>query len=159
MPALPDDAGQISHPLEHRHKFPVFCYFFRILILQDLIHTGITHPLVHMDHRLCDLMICYMSGWIHPHDTAKRQPVLSCVQRTDPIRQCMGQHGDHPVYQIHTGSPLIGFPVQCTVFLYIVGHICDMNAQDIVFALLYHRNRIIKILGILAVDGHHLPVP
>ena len=37
---------------------------------------------------------------------SKRQPILSCVQRTDPIRQCMGQHRDHPVYQIHAGSPL-----------------------------------------------------
>ena len=106
----------------------------------------------------------YLMGYHHAlriyrHDAAEGQPVLSRIQRADAIGKGMGQHRDYPVYQIHAGAPLKRLPVDCAVLLDIVGHICDMNPQDIVLPILNHGYCVIQILGILSVDRHHLPVP
>ena len=72
----------------------------------------------------------------------------------------MRQHRDNPVHQIHTGTALFGFSVQCRILLHIVGHIRNMDPQLVSAGALVKRNiyRIIQIFGILTVNGnnHHI---
>ena len=104
-------------------------------------------------------MVQHFPLLIDGHNAGKSQPVLSFVQGTDPVGQAARQHGNHPVHQIHGGSPLKRFPVQRAPLLYIICHIRDMDAQDILTAVHLQRDRVIQILGVLAVNGHHLHIP
>ena len=67
----------------------------------------------------------------------------------------MGQHGDHPIGQVHAGSPPERLRIQSRAFLHIVRHISDMHAQMIGSVLPVQAHRIIQILRILPIDGHH----
>ena len=96
---------------------------------------------------------------VNGHDAAQCQPVLSCIQGTDSIGQCMGQHRNHAVNEIYTSSAVQCLHIQCTVLLHIVGHICNMHTQNIIFSIHSKRYRIIQIFGVFSVDCHHLPVP
>ena len=72
----------------------------------------------------------------------------------------MRQHGNHPVYQIHACSPFQRLPVQRRILLHIIAHISDVHAQMVQSRLiLIKTDRIVQILGILAVNGHHLQIP
>ena len=44
------------------------------------------------------------------------------------------------------------------MLLHIVRHIGNVYAKHIIVAIHRERNRIVKILGILPIDRHHLPV-
>ena len=63
---------QFQHTLEHRHQFLVFLHFCQILVFQNLRHTRIAHTTVHMDNRLCDLMVNDHSFRVYCHNTTKR---------------------------------------------------------------------------------------
>ena len=70
---------QFQHTLEHRHQFLVFLHFCQILVFKNLCHTCITHTTVHMDNRLCNLMVNDHSFRVYCHNTAKRQTVFSGI--------------------------------------------------------------------------------
>ena len=112
-----------------------------------------------MNHGFGDLIVQNLSFPVDFHDTAQSQSVLSCIQGTDPIGKGMGQHGNHPVHQINTGSPFDSLSVKSRIFLYIIGHIRNVHPQAV--KVPFHRKayRIIQILGILAVNGHHIQIP
>ena len=104
-------------------------------------------------------MIHHISGRADCHDAGQCQSVLPCVQGTDPIGKLMGKHGDHPVRQIDACPPFQRLPVQGASLLHIVCHIGNMHAKPVIFSLPDQRNRVIQIFCILAVNGHHLPLP
>ena len=68
----------------------------------------------------------------------------------------MWKHGNYSVYQIYARTTFLRFPVKCRILLYIVGHICNMNAQMIILSIFGKAYCIIKILGIFSVDCYHL---
>ena len=128
------------------------------MIFQNLLHTGIRHSLIYPDHRLGNLMVHHPPFLINLHNTTKRQTILSLIQRTNSIGQRMRKHRNNPIHQIHTGSSLECFPIQRAVFLYIIGDIGNMNAQYITVSFSCNRNCIVQILGILPINGNHLPI-
>ena len=128
-----------------------------IFILQNHFDACISHARIHMNHRLCNLMGDYKPLWVYSHDTAKRQPVLPCIQGTDSIGELVGKHRNHTVCQINTGSTFPGLPVESAVLLDIVGHICNMNAQKVILPFSRKGNGIIQVFCILSVNRHHLP--
>ena len=79
VPSVPKDLREFFHHLKHRKQGLVAPAFFLVMFLQDLLHTGITHPLIHIDHRLCNLMVDYVSFCVHRHDTAECQPVFAGI--------------------------------------------------------------------------------
>ena len=112
-----------------------------------------------MDHSLRDLMVNDVSFRVNGHDTAQCQTILPCIQRADSIGQSAGQHRNHPVHQIYTGSALQGFPVHGTFLLYIIGYICNMHTQYILVSFHGQRHGIIQIFGIFPINRHHLYIP
>ena len=153
------NAGQRCHMPEHGYQFFIVADLRRIFVLQNLFHTGVRHPLIHPHHGRCNPMFHHLSLAIDGHDATQRQPVLPRVQGTDAVGQLVGQHGDHPIHQINAGAPLISLPVKSTALLDIIAHIRNVHAQRIQAVLLRQGHGVIQILGILTVDGHHLPVP
>ena len=106
MPLLTQDTGQLRHPLKQGNQPLIPSDLLRILFFQDLRYAGIAHALVHTDHRLRDLRIHHFPFCIYPHNTAQGQTVLPRVEGADPVGQLVGQHGDHPVRKVYTGSAL-----------------------------------------------------
>ena len=95
---------------------------------------------------------------VNGHDAAQCKPVLSCIQGTDSIGQCMGQHRNHTVNEIYTGSAVQCLHIQCTVLLHIVGYIGNVNPKFIKITLFCERDRIIKVFCVLPIDRDRLPV-
>ena len=105
VPPLPQDAGQLLHPLQHGQKLLKLLPPAPVLFHQHGVDIGITHAPVHPDHSLRDLMIRNVPLPVDPHDTGKGQPVLSLIEGADAVGKLVGQHGNHPVQKIHGGSP------------------------------------------------------
>ncbi len=158
-PLRPEKIRQFFHEEKHLRILPVLFRGLRILQGDDFIYIRITHAAVHPDHRLRNLMSDNISPAVHRHNTAQRQTVLPLIQGTDPVGQGMGQHRNHPVCQIHAGSPFQRLHIQGAVLLDIVGDVRNMDAQAVSsIRLLCHRYRVIQIFSVLPVDGHHGPV-
>ncbi len=151
-----DDLRQLLHLLKHWNKRLTGFDLLLVPILQNLLYPCITQSLIHTDHRFCNLIIHYGSGLIDCHKAAQCQPVLSCIQRTNTIWQCMWQHWDNPVHQIYACPSFLCFPVQCRIFLHIIGHIRNMHAQLIHSVFHGQRYRIIQIFCIFSIDRDHL---
>ena len=129
MAVFAKQCRQFFHIFKHRNKFLVFFDFFCVLILQNFFHAGVRHTLIYPDHGLRDLAADHFAFLINVHQAAQCQAVTACIQRTDAIGKSPWKHRDHPVYQINAGAAFFCLPVQCTVFLDVIGHIRDMHAQ------------------------------
>ena len=156
---LPEKLCQYVHLLQHGNNICVSLRKVLVLVRQDLFHLGVAHAMVRADHTLHDLMACHLAFFINIHKTAQGQPVQPFIERADPVGEGMGQHGNHPVCQINAGAPFQGLPVQSAVFLDIIGHIRDMNAQMPAVFILCEGNGIVQVFRILAVDRHHEKIP
>ena len=99
---------------------------------------------------------------VKSEDDAVAQLVLIRAQRTQLVAEALGQHGYGAVNEIDTGGALFGFAVHDVMLLDVVGHIGNVHSH-----LVERRRggqcaegeRIVKVLGILRVDGEgeHLP--
>ena len=71
----------------------------------------------------------------------------------------MGQHGNHPIYQIHTGTSFVSFLIQSGILLHIMGNVRNMHAQFIIAIIQFRQgNSVIQIFGIFPIngDGQHI---
>ena len=152
----PEKRGEVPHLIEQRHQLLIGGGGF-LIAFQNLFHRRVSHPAVHPDHRLRNLMINDPALAVDGHQAAERQPVLPLIQGADSVGEPRGQHGDHPVHQINAGSPFQGLPVQGASPLNVIAHIRDMHAQMIDGALPGQGNSVVQILGVLPVDGNHRP--
>ena len=69
----------------------------------------------------------------------------------------MGQHGNHSIHQINTGSTAKRLLIQGTVLCHIMTHIRNVDTQPIAVGFPADGNGIIQILCILTVYGYCLP--
>ena len=104
--SLPQYTGELRHPGEHGNHVLIFFHLLRIFPSQYPADTCVAHAVIYPDHSLSNLVVCHLPALIYGHDTAQGQPVLPRVQRADPVGQPVGQHGDHPVCQVHACSSL-----------------------------------------------------
>ena len=157
MPLLSEKRRQFLHLLEHGDKGRVLFSLLLVPVLQNLFDGSVGHPAVHPDHGFRNLIVCHFPFFIYCHQTAQCQPVHSLVQGTDPVGKFVGQHGNHPVHEINACAALQSLPVQSRIFLHIVGYIRDMHTQmKQPCLILIKADRIVQILGILPIYGHHL---
>ena len=70
----------------------------------------------------------------------------------------MRQHRDYPVCQINAGAALPRLTVQRAALLHIIRNVSNMHAEmpDTLSLIVGERNSVVQILGILAVDCHHI---
>ena len=88
-PALPDLVCKLLHQAEHGHVLCIVRIFYAVFPLRlsrkHRRHAVVTHPFVHADHRLRDLMFNDLAPGIDRHNAGKGQPVLPGVQGADPV--------------------------------------------------------------------------
>ena len=101
---LSDYGRQISHIPEHRDKFFISGTFLRVFLFKNFCNTCVGHPAVHTDNAFSYAVIHHFSFMVYRHKAAQSKAVLSFIQRTDTIGQCMREHGDYPVHKIHAGA-------------------------------------------------------
>ncbi len=92
---------------------------------------------------------------VEVHDAAQGQSIFAFVQRTDAVGEGPGEHGNHPIREIHGGAAVQGFLVQKRVLLNIFRNIGDVDIKPILLFLfiIFQGNGIVQILGILTIDG------
>ena len=89
------------------------------------------------------------------HLAGHGQTVLTCIQAADTVRQTLRQHRQYAVDKINACAALSCFLIQHAVFRNIIADIRNINAQQVfVVVNLLYVNRIVQVLGILAVNGY-----
>ncbi|MNC02800.1 hypothetical protein D3C75_501830 [compost metagenome] len=149
--------SQLFHQAEVLNQRTITLQQLRILILNDFADIGIGHSFFGPDYARKDIMLHDLHMLVKLHLTGHGEPVHFRIKTADPVRQPVRQHWNNPVYQIDAASTVIRFLVQLRVFTHIVANVSNMNAQLVVTVLqALHINRIIKVLGICAVNGYNI---
>ena len=130
------------------------CSLFHAVALQYFLHFFISKAAVALDDGMHQSPFLHVCLFVHVEYHAVGQFLLIGAQRADEVAEPLGQHGDGAVNKIHAGGPFHGFFVDDGAFGHIVRHVGDMHAhfpQTVVQRS--YRQGIIKVLGILGVDG------
>ena len=74
LPLLSKNGGKLLHQNKHRHQTGIPCIvrirLHNTLLLQNILHRSITHPLIHTNHGFPDIIIYDLSLKIYTHQTA-----------------------------------------------------------------------------------------
>ena len=81
------------------------------------------------------------------------QAVDAWVKTAYAVAQTLGQHRDNAVRQINAITPAPGFPIKSSPRCYVCGNIGDVNSELPPTVYLLNIDRIVKIAGIIRVDG------
>ena len=82
-----------------------------------------------------------------------RQPIDVGVQAANAIAQPLGQHRNYTVRQVNTVAAALRLAIERAAGPHIRADICDMNAQLPTAFDFFDVNGVIKIAGIIWIDG------
>ena len=121
---------------------------------QDVAHGRVGHAFGAADDAGKKFVFDDAPLGVEFHQRRHHQPVHVGVQAADAVRELQRQHGHGAVGEIDGSAPQARLAVQGGAGLDVVGHIRDVNVEQVVApsqALDVHR--IVKVLRGLAVDG------
>ena len=93
------------------------------------VYVLVGHPVAGADHRLRQPVAYHLARRVQLHDAGQGQFLRIGVEGADPIADLLGQHGQHPVREIHAGAPLIRLLIQGRLGGNIMAHVRDMHPQ------------------------------
>ena len=129
------------------------------LIHQYLVDNIVGQAAVDVNHRRQNLITRNLAVRANLHFAGHGQAVNAGIQAANTVGKFLGQHGNNPVHQIHTGTTGIGLPVEGRVFFHIMTDIGDINAQKIRTVRIFPRiDTVVQVLGVLAVHRDNLQV-
>ena len=79
---------------------------------------------------------------------AKDDPklALEALERAEAIAESLGKHGNHPINQINTGSPVKSFFIKNGILWHVGGYISNMHSKVVISIIqILNTKRIIKI--------------
>ena len=116
---------------------------------------GIGQPRVRAHHRFMKRVIGNNTLRINRHVAGHAQPINIRVDRTQPIRQMLRQHGNNLARKIHRVAALLRLGIQRVAGLDIVTHIRDRHDQSEFAATMgFAIHRVVEVARGFAVDGH-----
>ena len=81
------------------------------------------------------------------------QPVDLGLQRAQLVAECLGQHRHHPLREVDRGATQLRFGIQRAAGLHVVRNVGDGDQQSIAGAFRFAPDGVVKVAGILAIDG------
>ena len=146
--------AQNIHAGNHRQNILILVAHF-LVACQNSTHNIIAQTMTDIDNRRENLVAEYFAHFVDVHLAGHGQTVLTCIQAADTVRQALRQHRQYAVDKVYTRAALSCFLIQHAVFRNIIADVRNINAQQVfVIVNLLYINRIVQVLGILAVDGY-----
>ena len=124
-----------------------------VLARQYLLHLLVGIAAVALDDRMGYMKVLHVRFVVQQEDDRVAELLLVRTQRADEVTQPFGQHGDGAVYQIDTGGSLHSLLVYHGPLRDIVADVGNVHTDLPQLTLLPDAQRIVKILGILGVNG------
>ena len=122
--------------------------------VQDLLSTFIGEVCLAADDRFGHATVQHLSVGANPEEYADRQAVLFRTDGAYTRRQGLGQHGQHPVGEVHTGASGHRFVVQERVLRHEVAYVRDVDAQQVLTRIAdLERNSVVVVPGAHWIDG------
>ena len=126
-------------------------------VAQDGGHFGVREARVAEHHRRIELVGVDFASGTHEHVADHAQALDFGVQRTQAVRQFLGQHRDDAAWKVDAGSTVIGVDVDARTRLDIGTHIGNRYKQPPSLATAdFCRlavNRIVEVTCVFTVDG------
>ena len=115
---------------------------------------------VRADDRTAEPLVFHVSFLVHFKDGREGELLFVRTQGADVVAQDLGQHGNHPVHQIHRSTAVVGFVVQRSTFLDVMRNVGDVHPDEVVAVFQFvERKGIVEVLGVGRVDGKGRRVP
>ena len=122
--------------------------------VQQVLHILVGVATHAADHRLGHRGGRALALLVKDHQHRVRQTIPSTNQRTQVVRQLLGQHRHHLIRQIDAGGARQGLIVERRAFAHIVRHIGDVHAYFVgIVRQELDRDGIVVVLRIGSVDG------
>ena len=126
-------------------------------VRQDGCHLGVCEPRVAVHHGGIELVRVHLPLGRDQHVAHHAQSLHLGVERAQAIAQLLGQHGNHPAWEVHTGGTVIGINIDGTAGFHVVAHIGNRHQQAPALAS-PHLGRfaihcIVKVARIFSVNG------
>ena len=146
--------AQDIHAGNHRQNVLILVAHF-LVACQNCTHNIVAQTVTDIDNRRENLVAEHLAHFVDMHLAGHGQTVLAGIQAADTVRQTLRQHRQYAVDKINACAALSCFLIQHAVFRNIIADIRNINAQQVfVIVNLLYVNRIVQVLGILAVDGY-----
>ena len=153
-PPLFEDLRKFPHPRYLIGQAGVFCEQFRIRIpFKDPVHLAVNALDARANDAFPKLISRDFAVRVQLQQRREREPVLTGVERTDPVREGGRQHRDHRVREIHRSPARKRLPVDRRLFPNIIANVRDVHPERPTIPVLFHRNRVVDIFGVRAVNG------
>ena len=107
-----------------------------------------------MHHRLVEARLAHAAVAPHLHVAAEAQAVDLRIERADAVAQGLRQHRHHEAGEIHRGRAQLRLVVERRARPHVVRDVGDRDDEAEPVLVGFAPDRIVEILGILAVDGH-----
>ena len=95
----PEHTIETMQTLQIRH--PLIVHIRMGALLQHFTHLGVGQARMGMDYRFIKLRFAQFTGAAQFHLTDHCQTVYLWLERAQPIRQGLRQHGHHPLGEVH----------------------------------------------------------
>src|SRR5690606_28130299 len=145
--AVTQDVGQLIEGLQLRAELPG-------LLFDDFLRLFVSEPPVRMDDAFAKPVLHDVGISVHLEYGREYEAVFLRPERAKVIREALGKHGYHAVYQVNGGAALVGFLVEWRIGSDEMTHIGKMHAHIVMAnGQLFERDGIVEVLGIFRVDG------
>ena len=149
-PALHEDLGQFLGVAQHGQEGGGFLVRLPVQGGLDLVvgQAGLAFDHGVVEPGLAGLAVQGI-GRVHDHGQSRHVR----AQAAQAVGQGLGEHGLHRQGEIVGIAPRQGLRVQGRALGHVVGHVGDGHHQAVAVLLPFHVDRVVEILGRLAVDG------
>ena len=125
-----------------------------IPVYQNLVYQGIRQTAVYMNHHRQNLVFGHLALRADFHFTGHGQAVHPCIKAANAIGKLPWKHRHHTVHKVHRSTSGLSLNVQWLIFPHIPAYVRYINTKEkATVIVLFHVDAIIKVLGILTVNG------
>ena len=124
------------------------------LALDDGLGLFVGQSALRMDHGAAKPAMHHFRLGRHLKNSRKSEFVFVRAQGAHLVAEHFGEHGNHPVHQVHRRSPFVGFALQSASRPDVMRDVGNVNAHfQVSVGQGLERQSVVKILGVDGVNG------
>ena len=145
---------EFLHQFERRHDALVLRPQ-RLVAVEHRLHARISQARRRAYNALAHGIARAPAAAVEVDERGEHQPVLALVERAQPVGQALGQHRYDAVGKIDARSAQVRLAVERTVWRNVLRDVGDIHTQPIAVIRSDERHRVVKVLGVAAVNSKY----